>query len=220
MPVTSVNLLEMTPVMPVVQISNAEDAVPLAHALRQGGIAVLEVVLRTPASLEAIRRIRTEVSDVIVGAGTVTDISKLQAAVDAGSEFIITPGLTPTLADAGQSLDIPMIPGISSASDLMLGLEHGYSAFKFFPAETSGGIAALQALAGPFTDITLCPTGGIGPHNLRQYLELPFVPCVGGSWLTPDTLQRRKAWDEITELARQALALVNQSNDQEAAHAK
>ena len=173
MPVTSFNLLEMTPVMPVVQISNAEDAVPLAHALRQGGIAVLEVVLRTPASLEAIRRIRAEVSDVIVGAGTVTDISKLQAAVDAGSEFIITPGLTPTLAEAGQFLDIPMIPGISSASDLMLGLEHGYSAFKFFPAETSGGIAALQALVGPFADITLCPTGGIGPHNLRQYLELP-----------------------------------------------
>lgn len=220
MPANSLNVLEMTPVMPVVQISNADDAVPIAQALRQGGIHVLEVVLRTAASLEAIRRIRAEVSDVIVGAGTITDISKLQAAIDAGSEFIITPGLTPMLAAAGQSIDIPMIPGISSASDLMLGREHGYSAFKFFPAETSGGIAALQALAGPFADVTLCPTGGIGPHNLRQYLELPCVPCVGGSWLTPDALQRRKAWDEITTLARQALAAVNQHDHQGATDAK
>jgi 2-dehydro-3-deoxyphosphogluconate aldolase/(4S)-4-hydroxy-2-oxoglutarate aldolase len=203
---TSHSLLEMTPVLPVVQIADADQAIPVAQALRQGGIAVLEVVLRTPASLEAIRRIRAEVPDVVVGAGTVTDMAKLEAAVEAGSEFLITPGLTPTMAKACQDLSMPVVPGVSCASDIMLGLEYGFSAFKFFPAEASGGIAALKALAGPFGDIRFCPTGGISPDNLAAYLALDCVTCVGGSWLTPKALLKRKAWAEVTQLTQQAVA--------------
>lgn len=207
MHVTSHGLLEMTPVIPVVQITDSELAVPTAKALRRGGISVLEVVLRTPASLDAIRRIRAEVPDVVVGAGTVTSVRKLEEAVEAGSEFIITPGLTPALAAAGQALTMPMVPGVSTASDLMLGLEHGFTAFKFFPAEASGGIPAMQALAAPFSEATFCPTGGIGPDNLMDYLALDCVPCVGGSWLTPQGLMRRNAWDKIAVLAQQAVAM-------------
>ena len=209
MQVTSHSLLEMTPVMPVVQITDAEQAVPIAHALRKGGIAMLEIVMRTPVSLEAIRRIRAEVPDVIVGAGTVTDVAKLEAAVDAGCEFVITPGLTRTMAEASQGLSMPMVPGVSCASDIMLGLEYGFTAFKFFPAESSGGISALKALAAPFSQVTFCPTGGIGPHNLVDYLSIDCVSCVGGSWLTPVAQQRRNAWSEITELTQQAVNTAN-----------
>ena len=209
MQVTSHSLLEMTPVMPVVQITDPEQAVPIAQALRKGGIAMLEIVMRTPVSLEAIKRIRADVPDVIVGAGTVTDVAKLEAAVDAGCEFVITPGLTRTMAKAGQELSMPMVPGVSCASDIMLGLEFGYSAFKFFPAESSGGMSALKALAAPFSQVTFCPTGGIGPHNLVDYLSLECVSCVGGSWLTPVALQRRNAWSEVTELTQQAVNTVN-----------
>jgi 2-dehydro-3-deoxyphosphogluconate aldolase/(4S)-4-hydroxy-2-oxoglutarate aldolase len=159
MQVNSQNLLEMTSIMPVVEIADVNCAVPLAEALKQGGIAILEVVLRTPASLEAISLIRQEVTGVIVGAGTVTSLDKFQAAVDAGSEFIVTPGLTAAIARAGADSPLPVLPGISRASDIMLGQEYGYSAFKFFPAEASGGITALKALAGPFVDAVFCPTG-------------------------------------------------------------
>lgn len=211
MQVTSHSLLEMTPVIPVVQITDAEQAVPIALALRKGGIAMLEIVMRTPVSVEAIKRIRAEVPDVIVGAGTVTDLAKLEAALDAGCEFVITPGLTRTMAEAGQGLSLPMVPGVSCASDIMLGLECGFSAFKFFPAEASGGIAALKALAAPFSQATFCPTGGIGPHNLGDYLSLDCVSCVGGSWLAPAALQRKSAWSEITELTQQAVNTAHSS---------
>ena len=203
---TSHSLLEMTPVLPVVQIADADNAIPVAQALRQGGIAMLEVVLRTPASIEAIRRIRAEVPDVVVGAGTITDMGKLDAAVEAGCEFLITPGLTPAMAKACKDLPMPVVPGVSCASDIMLGLEYGFTAFKFFPAEASGGIAALKALAGPFGDITFCPTGGISPDNLAAYLALDCVSCVGGSWLTPKALLKRQAWSEVTSLTQQAIA--------------
>ena len=211
MQVTSHSLLEMTPVIPVVQITDAEQAVPIALALRKGGIAILEIVMRTPVSVEAIKRIRAEVPDVIVGAGTVTDLAKLEAALDAGCEFVITPGLTRTMAEAGQGLSLPMVPGVSCASDIMLGLEYGFSAFKFFPAEASGGIAALKALAAPFSQATFCPTCGIGPHNLGDYLSLDCVSCVGGSWLAPAALQRKSAWSEITELTQQAVNTAHSS---------
>ena len=211
MQVTSHSLLEMTPVIPVVQITDAEQAVPIALALRKGGIAILEIVMRTPVSVEAIKRIRAEVPDVIVGAGTVTDLAKLEAALDAGCEFVITPGLTRTMAEAGQGLSLPMVPGVSCASDIMLGLEYGFSAFKFFPAEASGGIAALKALAAPFSQATFCPTGGIGPHNLGDYLSLDCVSCVGGSWLAPAALQRKSAWSKITELTQQAVNTAHSS---------
>ena len=206
MQINSQNLLEMTSIMPVVEIADADCAVPLAEALKQGGIAILEVVLRTPDSLAAISRIRKEVPGVIVGAGTVTSLDKFHAAVDAGSEFIVTPGLTPTLAQAGADSSLPVLPGISRASDIMLGLEYGYRDFKFFPAEASGGIPALKALAGPFGDVVFCHTGGIGLHNIADYLGLPSVACVGGSWLTPPDLQKRGDWQAITQRTKQALA--------------
>lgn len=206
MRVSGETLLEMTPIMPIVEIEEVDRAVPLAEALKQGGIDILEVVLRTAASLEAISRIRKEVPDVLVGAGTVTSLDKFHAAVDAGSNFIVTPGLTPAIAQAGADSPLPVLPGVSCATDIMLGQEYGYRAFKFFPAEASGGITALKALAGPFGDAVFCPTGGIGLHNLADYLRLPSVACIGGSWLTPRDLQERGDWHSITQRTEDALA--------------
>lgn len=206
MRVSGETLLEMTPIMPIVEIEEVDRAVPLAEALKQGGIDILEVVLRTPASLEAISRIRKEVLDVLVGAGTVTSLDKFHAAVDAGSNFIVTPGLTPAIAQAGADSPLPVLPGVSCATDIMLGQEYGYRAFKFFPAEASGGITALKALAGPFGDAVFCPTGGIGLHNLADYLRLPSVACIGGSWLTLRDLQERGDWHSITQRTEDALA--------------
>lgn len=215
MQVNSENLLEMTSIMPVVEIADADCAVPLAEALKQGGIAILEVVLRTPDSLAAISRIRKEVPGVIVGAGTVTSLDKFHAAVDAGSEFIVTPGLTPAIAQAGADSTLPVLPGISRASDIMLGQEYGYRAFKFFPAEASGGIPALKALAGPFGDVAFCPTGGIGLHNIADYLSLPSVACVGGSWLTPPDLQKRGDWQAITQRTEEAVTAARGATQEE-----
>ena len=206
MRVSGETLLEMTPIMPIVEIEEVDRAVPLAEALKQGGIDILEVALRTPGSLEAISRIRKEVPDVVVGAGTVTSLEKFHAAVDAGSEFIVTPGLTPAIAQAGADSPLPVLPGVSCATDIMLGQEYGYRAFKFFPAEASGGITALKALAGPFGDAVFCPTGGIGLHNLADYLRLPSVACIGGSWLTLRDLQERGDWHSITQRTEDALA--------------
>ena len=206
MRVSSETLLEMTPIMPIVEIEEVDRAVPLAEALKQGGIDILEVALRTPGSLEAISRIRKEVPDVVVGAGTVTSLEKFHAAVDAGSEFIVTPGLTPAIAQAGADSPLPVLPGVSCATDIMLGQEYGYRAFKFFPAEASGGITALKALGGPFCDAVFCPTGGIGLHNLADYLRLPSVACIGGSWLTLGDLQERGDWHSITQRTEDALA--------------
>ena len=206
MRVSGETLLEMTPIMPIVEIEEVDRAVPLAEALKQGGIDILEVVLRTAASLEAISRIRKEVPDVLVGAGTVTSLDKFHAAVDAGSNFIVTPGLTPAIAQAGADSPLPVLPGVSCATDIMLGQEYGYRAFKFFPAEASGGITALKALAGPFGDAVFCPTGGIGLHNLADYLRLPNVACIGGSWLTLRDLQERGDWHSITQRTEDALA--------------
>ena len=206
MRVSGETLLEMTPIMPIVEIEEVDRAVPLAEALKQGGIDILEVVLRTAASLEAISRIRKEVPDVLVGAGTVTSLDKFHAAVDAGSNFIVTPGLTPAIAQAGADSPLPVLPGVSCATDIMLGQEYGYRAFKFFPAEASGGITALKALAGPFGDAVFCPTGGIGLHNLADYLRLPSVACIGGSWFTLRDLQERGDWHSITQRTEDALA--------------
>ena len=215
MQVNSENLLEMTSIMPVVEIADADCAVPLAEALKQGGIAILEVDLRTPDSLAAISRIRKEVPGVIVGAGTVTSLDKFHAAVDAGSEFIVTPGLTTAIAQAGADSPLPVLPGISRASDIMLGQEYGYRAFKFFPAEASGGIPALKALAGPFGDVAFCPTGGIGLHNIADYLSLPSVACVGGSWLTPPDLQKRGDWQAITQRTEEAVTAARGATQEE-----
>lgn len=202
-------VLNAGPVMPVMVIQNLEDAVPLAQALVVGGIKVLEITLRTPIALDAIRLISREVKDAIVGAGTIANPGQLQAAEDAGAVFAISPGITTSLLTAANAGNIALIPGVATLSELMLGMEYGLDHFKFFPAEAAGGIPMLKAIAGPFPQATFCPTGGILPENYKAYLQLSNVACVGGSWLAPQDAVRTKNWAKVTELAKQAIASVN-----------
>lgn len=194
--------------MPVMVIQNLADAVPLAQALVAGGIKVLEITLRTPVALDAIRMIRQEVKDAIVGAGTIANSAQLKAVEEAGAVFAISPGITPSLLAAADSGNIALIPGVATLSELMLGMEYGLDHFKFFPAEAAGGIPMLKAIAGPFPQITFCPTGGISPENYQAYLQLSNVACVGGSWLAPQDAVKAKNWEKVTELARLAIAQV------------
>ena len=194
------------PVVPVLVINDVEKAVPLAKALMEGGIKVLEVTLRTPAAIDVIKRIAQEVPDSLIGAGTVTNAQQLKAVVEAGAKFAISPGMTADLLKAGMDSEIPLIPGISSTSDLMKGKDAGYTHMKFFPAEASGGVKASKSISGPFPDVTFCPTGGIGPDNYNDYLALNNVKCVGGSWLAPDDAIESGDWARITQLAKEAVA--------------
>lgn len=203
------DVLNAGPVMPVMVIQNLDDAVPLAKALVAGGIKVLEITLRTPIALDAIRLISQEVKEAIVGAGTITTPEQLQAAEDAGAVFAISPGLTPTLLAAAKAGKIALIPGISTLSELMMGMEYGLDHFKFFPAEAAGGIPMLKSIAGPIPQATFCPTGGISPDNYNAYLSLGNVACVGGSWLVPADVVKAKNWDKVTELAKLAITNSN-----------
>lgn len=193
------------PVVPVLVINDVDKAVPLAKALMAGGIKVLEVTLRTPVAIDVIRTIAKEVPDALIGAGTVTNAQQLKAVTEAGAKFAISPGMTADLLKAGMDGDIPLIPGISSTSDLMKGKDAGYTHMKFFPAEASGGIKAIKSISGPFPDVTFCPTGGIGPANYKDYLALSNVKCVGGSWVAPDDAINAGDWDKITQLAKEAV---------------
>ena len=199
-------LFDQGPVVPVIVIKDLADAVPMAKALLAGGIKVLEVTLRTPVALDAIRLLAQEVPDAIVGAGTVTNAAQLQQVVDAGAKFAISPGLTRELLQAGKESAIPLIPGIASISELMEGTGLGYTHFKFFPAEAAGGVKTLKSIHGPFADIRFCPTGGINEKNFLDYLALPNVKCVGGSWIVPDDAVAAKDWDRITQLCKTAVA--------------
>lgn len=199
-------LFAQGPVVPVIVIKDLADAVPMAKALLAGGIKVLEVTLRTPVALDAIRLLAQEVPDAIVGAGTVTTAAQLQQVVDAGAKFAISPGLTRELLQAGKDAAIPLIPGIASISELMEGTGLGYTHFKFFPAEAAGGVKTLKSIHGPFADIRFCPTGGINESNFRDYLALPNVKCVGGSWIVPDDAVAAKDWAKITQLCQTAVA--------------
>lgn len=200
------DVLTAGPVMPVMVIQNLEDAVPLAEALVAGGIKVLEITLRTPIALDAIKAISDNVKDAIVGAGTIANPEQLKAAEEAGAVFAISPGITEPLLNATNAGNIALIPGIATLSELMLGMDYGLDHFKFFPAEAAGGIPMLKAIAGPFPQVTFCPTGGISPDNYLDYLALPNVACVGGSWLAPGTAVKAKDWPAITALAQQAIA--------------
>lgn len=204
-------VLTAGPVMPVMVIQSLEDAVPLAQALVTGGIRVLEITLRTPIALEAIKLISQNVKDAIVGAGTITTPAQLQAAEQAGAVFAISPGLTPALLSAAVAGNIALIPGIATLSELMLGMEYGLDCFKFFPAEAAGGIPMLKSIAGPIPNATFCPTGGISPDNYNAYLQLSNVACVGGSWLAPADAVKAKNWAKVTELAQQAIANVGKT---------
>ena len=202
---TAEAILTTGPVVPVIVVNKLEHAVPMAKALVAGGVRVLEVTLRTDCAMDAIRAIAKEVPDAIVGAGTVTNAQQLKEVTDAGAQFAISPGLTDELLKAATAGTIPLIPGISSVSELMLGMQHGLKEFKFFPAEANGGVKALQAIAGPFSHIRFCPTGGFSPANYRDYLALKSVLCIGGFWLVPADALESGDYDRITKLAREAV---------------
>ena len=192
------DLFAMGPVVPVLVIKSVEDALPIAEALLAADVKVLEVTLRTPSALDVIAKIAKELPEAVVGAGTVTNRELLQRSADAGAKFAISPGLTKDLLQAGNEGDISLIPGISSISELMDGIDYGYDHFKFFPAEASGGVKAIQSIGGPFPDIRFCPTGGININNIRNYLALQNVACCGGSWLVSDEIVANKDWNKIT----------------------
>ncbi|MFN3725207.1 MAG: bifunctional 4-hydroxy-2-oxoglutarate aldolase/2-dehydro-3-deoxy-phosphogluconate aldolase [Allosphingosinicella sp.] len=177
-------IMTTAPVIPVLVIDRVEDAVPIAEALVAGGLRVLEVTLRTPAALDAIRAM-SQVDGAIVGAGTVLNPDHLDKAIAAGSSFVVSPGLTPSLGEAAKSSGVPFLPGVASASDVMRALDLGFSRLKFFPATESGGIPALKALSAVFGEVRFCPTGGIKLETARDWLALPSVACIGGSWIVP-----------------------------------
>jgi 2-dehydro-3-deoxyphosphogluconate aldolase/(4S)-4-hydroxy-2-oxoglutarate aldolase len=196
-------IMRTAPVIPVIVIEDEAHAVPLAEALVAGGLRVLEVTLRTPAALPAIRAMK-QVPGAIVGAGTVTNPRELDAALEAGSEFVVSPGLTDTLGKAAIAAGVPFLPGIANAGDIMRGLDLGLDRFKFFPAMAAGGLPALKALAAPFGQCRFCPTGGISLDNAAEWLAFDPVLCVGGSWVSPKGAPDKMA---IEALAREAFGL-------------
>jgi 2-dehydro-3-deoxyphosphogluconate aldolase/(4S)-4-hydroxy-2-oxoglutarate aldolase len=200
-------LMRLAPVIPVIVLDDAKHAVPMAKALVEGGIRVLEVTLRTPAALDAVRAIAKHVSNAIVGVGTVVNVGQFDAAREAGARFAVSPGLTVELARAAKNFGMPLLPGTMTPTDVIGAMECGYQQLKFFPAQQAGGIPMLKALHGPFGDVTFCPTGGITAETAPQFLALPNVACVGGSWLTPKALLDKEDWEGIHRLAREAAAL-------------
>lgn len=199
--------LKLQPVVPVLIIEDAKSAVPLARALVAGGLKAIEITLRTAAALEAVRLVAREVEGAVVGAGTILNASHYAAAVDAGSQFIVSPGTTQELLDVARQSDIPLLPGAATASEVMALREEGYKVLKFFPAEQAGGAAYLKALSSPLAGTLFCPTGGISLKNAMDYLSLPNVVCVGGSWVAPKELVSAGDWAGITKLASEAAAL-------------
>ena len=191
-------------VIPVLTITDIAHAVPLARALVAGGLPFLEITLRTPQALDAIRRITADVEDAETGAGTVLTAQHGDLAIAAGARFLVSPGSTTVLLDAAETWPVPLLPGVATASEAMAALQRGYRLLKFFPAEPAGGVPALKALAGPLAEAQFCPTGGIGAHNFAAYLACPNVVCVGGSWVAPQALIEAGRWSEITRLARTA----------------
>jgi 2-dehydro-3-deoxyphosphogluconate aldolase / (4S)-4-hydroxy-2-oxoglutarate aldolase len=193
-------------VIPVVTIANADDAIPLAGILLAAGLPVIEVTLRTPAAIEALRRM-ADLPGVIAGAGTVLNRDDAERAAMAGAQFLVSPGLTERVVKAAAAMRVPILPGVATASELMRGLDMGLSRFKFFPAEQAGGRAMLEALHGPFADVRFCPTGGIGIDLAPEYLKLPNVLCVGGGWIAPKDQIGHHGWDGIRANALKAAAM-------------
>jgi 2-dehydro-3-deoxyphosphogluconate aldolase/(4S)-4-hydroxy-2-oxoglutarate aldolase len=200
-------IMRTGPVIPVMVIDRLEQAVPLARALVAGGVRVLEVTLRTSVALDAIEAIAREVEGALVGVGTLTWPEDLQRALDAGARFGVSPGLTPELIAAARACPLPLLPGVMTPSDVLAAQAAGYTELKLFPAQQAGGIGMLKALGGPFPDVTFCPTGGISAASAPDFLALPNVACVGGSWLTPRDAVEAGDWARIEALAREATAL-------------
>jgi 2-dehydro-3-deoxyphosphogluconate aldolase / (4S)-4-hydroxy-2-oxoglutarate aldolase len=206
-PANAATLVGIAPVIPVLTIERVSDAAPLARALVAGGLPVLEVTLRTPAALVAIAAIVREVPDAIVGAGTITRREDISAAVGAGAKYLVSPGTPPGLVGPLLDAGVPALPGCATASEAMALAERGFTVLKFFPAEASGGIGWLKAIAAPLPQLRFCPTGGIGAGNAAAYLALPNVPAVGGSWVAPADAIAAGDFARITKLAREAAAL-------------
>lgn len=202
---TSIDYIAATaPVIPVLTITRIEHAVPLARALVAGGLPVLEITLRTPVALQAITEISAQLPDAMVGAGTVTRPDQFGQAREAGAQFAVSPGFDPILSTAASDAAMPYLPAVVTGSEIMQAIRHGHEMLKFFPAQSSGGCPALRAFAGPFSDIRFCPTGGITAENLADYLALPNVICVGGSWVAPPSLVSKGDWGAIESLASTA----------------
>ncbi|MFF5299936.1 bifunctional 4-hydroxy-2-oxoglutarate aldolase/2-dehydro-3-deoxy-phosphogluconate aldolase [Streptomyces sp. NPDC013161] len=206
-PSPSFSLLGLAPVLPVVVIEDVADAVPLARALVAGGLPAIEVTLRTPVALEALRAIAGEVPGAVVGAGTVVTPGQVKECVEAGARFLVSPGWTELLLEAMQGSGVPFLPGVSTTSEVVALLERGVREMKFFPAQASGGTAYLRALAGPLPQARFCPTGGIGVDSAPDYLALPNVGCVGGSWMIPADAVAARDWGRVEVLAREAAGL-------------
>lgn len=204
---TALQVMQDAPVIPVIVLERVQDAVPLARALVAGGIRMLEVTLRTPQALACIEAIAHEVPQAIAGAGTVRNGADVQAARQAGARFLVSPGYTTVLGQAARTANLPLLPGAATGSEIMMALDDGYTDLKFFPAVQAGGTAMLKAWAGPFAEVRFCPTGGISPGNAAEFLSLPNVSCVGGSWLVPPAALARKDWAAITQLATEAAQL-------------
>lgn len=194
-------------ILPVITIAREQDILPLADALAAGGIRTLEVTLRSQHGLKAIEVLREQRPELCIGAGTVLDRGMFTAVQAAGAQFVVTPGITADILAAGVESDIPLLPGISTPSEIMQGYALGYRRFKLFPAEISGGVAAIKAFGGPFGDISFCPTGGVNPGNVRNYMALNNVMCVGGTWMLDSSWIKNGDWNRITECSAEALAL-------------
>ena len=201
-------IVGLCPLIPVITIEDPGHVLPLGEALLAGGISTLEITLRSSHGLKAIRELRERLPGACVGAGTVTGPEQYREAEAMGAQFVVTPGTTGALLEYGLTARAPLLPGISTLSEMMEGYRLGYRIFKFFPAEVAGGVAALKAFAGPFADVRFCPTGGIRQETAADYLELPSVPAVGGSWLTPGSLVGAGRWSEVTDIARRSLEAV------------
>ncbi|MCX4909173.1 bifunctional 4-hydroxy-2-oxoglutarate aldolase/2-dehydro-3-deoxy-phosphogluconate aldolase [Streptomyces sp. NBC_00878] len=203
----SLSVLELAPVIPVVVVDDVADAVPLARALVAGGLPAIEVTLRTPVALDAIRAVADAVPAAVVGAGTVISPEQVAQSVAAGARFLVSPGWTDVLLDAMKASGVPFLPGVSTTSEVVALLERGVRDMKFFPAQASGGTAYLEALAGPLPQARFCPTGGVGPGVAPEYLALPNVLCVGGSWMLPPDAIATRDWARVEKLARDAASL-------------
>lgn len=201
------SVLHVSPVIPVVTIDDPQHAVPVARALADGGVRIIELTLRTDSALTSLKLIANEVPDILVGAGTILSPSQADAAVSAGAQFLVSPGVTPSLLDDLLTLGLPVLPGVATVGEVMAVLERGLNAMKFFPAGPAGGPAYLAAIGAPIPQVQFCPTGGISPGTAPDYLALANVSCVGGSWLTPRSAVESNDWNQITRLAKDAAAL-------------
>lgn len=205
---TTFEILSLGPIIPVITLDKVEDALPLADALAEGGIKTMEVTLRTPAALDAIKLLAKERAHMVIGTGTIITPDGFSKAKKAGAQFIISPGVTDDLLSTGKKCGVPYIPGISTTSEALLAVQHGFECLKFFPASLSGGTPMLKNFSAILSQLKFCPTGGIDQKNMNEYLGLPNVVCVGGSWIVPVKAIREGQWGEITKLVKEALGAV------------